>query len=133
MGPEVHETVAEAVGDRVDADVGEDPVGRDAARDAQGVVEAVATGPVTERLRDPERHVVADDRERGRGHLEDARQPDPERAAAVARGAVELVEAAGGAIRISMRSMIVPSCRSRISRGGQSSGGGTSGRTAHSP
>ena len=37
------------------------------------------------------------------------------------------------AIRISTRSMIVPSWRSRISRGGQSSGGGTSGRTAHSP
>ena len=71
--------MAEAVGDRVHPHVGEHPVGRDPVRDAQGVVEAVAAGPLAERLADAERHVVADDRERGGRHLEQLGQPHPER------------------------------------------------------
>ena len=42
LGPQVHEAVAEPVPDRVDADVGEDPLGGCARGDAEGVVEAVA-------------------------------------------------------------------------------------------
>src|SRR5438477_10814930 len=65
FGPQMHKSVAETVGDRVHAYVGEHPFGRDAMRDAQRVVEAVATGALTERLADTERYEVADDRERG--------------------------------------------------------------------
>ena len=71
--------MAEAVGDRVHADVGEHPLGRDAVRDAQRVVEAVAAGALAERLADAERHEVADDRERGGRHLEQLGHAHPER------------------------------------------------------
>ena len=71
--------MAEAVGDRVHADVGEHPVGRHAVRDAQRVVEAVAAGALPERLADAERHEVADDRERGGRHLEQLGHADPQR------------------------------------------------------
>ena len=86
------------------------PSGR-RARDPDGVVEAVAARPLTERLADAERHEVAEDRERG-DRVVEARDARPQRAAAVARRARQLVEIARVGPRISSRSNNVPRCRS---------------------
>ena len=96
LGPQVHEPVPEAVGDRVHADVGEHPVGRHAVRDPQRVVEAVAAGPPTERLADARRHEVADDRERGGRHLEQLGEAHPDRRGARALRSRQLPERAPG-------------------------------------
>ncbi len=82
--------MAEPVGDRVHAHVGEHPLGRDAVRDAQRVVKAVAAGALAEGLPDAERHEVADDRERRGRHLEELRQSDPQRGVAGAGRAGEI-------------------------------------------
>src|SRR6266508_6249376 len=90
----MHEAVPEPVGDGMDAHVGYAPPGRASVRHSESVVETVAAGTPTERLPDPERHVVADDRERGRRHLEIG-QPHPEGTAAVTGLAVPLLEVPG--------------------------------------
>ncbi len=79
LGPQVHEPVPEAVGDRVHTDVGEHPLGRHAVRDPQRVVETVPAGAPSERLADPRRHEVADDRECGGRHVEQLGQAHPDR------------------------------------------------------
>ena len=81
----------EPVEDGVHADVGEDPFGRVGAHEAQRVVEAVAPDRTSERLADPERDVVAHDRERRRGGSRARGEAHPHRAASGAGNAVELV------------------------------------------
>ena len=58
------------------------------------VVEAAPGHELTQGLGDAERHVVAEDRERRRRHLEPGREPGPERAVAVVARAVERGEVA---------------------------------------
>src|SRR5690606_36885633 len=71
LRPRVDGAVAEAVGDGVDADVEQHPLGRHQPVDAQRVVEAVAAAVPAERLADAEGHVVAEDGEAGpRGQVE---------------------------------------------------------------
>src|SRR5947208_2665510 len=68
---------------RVHAHVGGDPAGPVVvAGDPDRVVEAVAARLASERLPDPERHVVADDSQHGGSHLR-LGEPHPQRAAAV--------------------------------------------------
>ena len=106
-----------------------------AVRDAQRVVEAVAAGALAERLADPERHEVADDRERGGRHLEQLGQAHPERALPGARRCRRARRrAAPSASRASSRLLIVPSwwCMQRPRRARRPAAG-TSGRIAHWP
>jgi hypothetical protein len=95
LGPQVHEAMAEAVLDGVDAHVGQDPLGGMTRDDAKSVVEAVAAGTRAERLADPERHEVADDRQCGGRHVERG-QMDPERSPAVTRRAGKVVHRPAG-------------------------------------
>src|SRR5438105_2645274 len=93
LGPDVGQPVAEAVGDGVDADIEQHPVGLTQLHDSDGVVETVAAGAHAQRLADARGHHVAEDRQRGVRHLE-ARDARPERGASVAGRTGELVHAA---------------------------------------
>ena len=134
LGPEVHEPVPEPVGEGMDADVGEHPLGGDAVRDAQRVVEAVAAGALAERLPDAERHEVADDRERRGRHLEQLGEPHPQRRVPRARRTGQLVRAHGRCDPLLEAVADRAPCAGAGGRGGShASGGGTSGRIAHWP
>ena len=82
----------------------------------------------------PDRHEVADDRERGGRHVEQLGQAHPDRRVARALRTGQLPErAADGEPLLEPVADRVVRARCWCARGGQSSGGGTSGRCAHCP
>ena len=87
--------MAEAVGDGVDAHVGEHPAaGAGGVDHPQGVVEAVATHAQAQRLGDAKRDVVAEDGQNCDAGVE-VDNLAPQCGATVAPGPVELAQVAG--------------------------------------